>query len=151
MPTHGLFVACRPVPVWQCASRIYIEVRLFLQATRHRPRRWLAGCTSGTSPSQETMLLQHQTLRQSLRMQQGTRLQVHPLPPQQFLLHSRRQVQPAKRSLKWGKAEVRQPPALDQAKLWLRANMYLRLAQGASREPQIPSQARLRQALGSQQ
>ncbi len=77
-----------------------MEVGLFMQATMHHPRRWLAGCTSSTSPSQETMLLQHQFMRQSLRMQHGPRREVHPLPAQQCLLPSQRQVQLAEWTLK---------------------------------------------------
>ena len=59
-PCTALFLVCEPAPVWQRASRKYVEVGLFMQATMHHPRRWLAGCTSGMGPSQETMLLHHQ-------------------------------------------------------------------------------------------
>ena len=85
-PHTVFFLACEPAPVWQCTSQNVFEVGLFMQATMHHPRGWLAGCTSGMSPSQETMLLQHQFLRQSQRMQHSPRRQVHPLPAQQCLL-----------------------------------------------------------------
>ena len=150
-PHTVVFLPCKRAPVWGCASWNYIEVGLIVQAAMHHPRRCLAGCTSGTSPSQETMLLQHHFLRQSLGMQQGPRLEVHPLPAQQCLLPFQQQVQLAKWTLKLGQGAARELPAPVQAKLWLKVKLCLRVARGASRQPQAPSQAWLRPAQGSQQ